>query len=38
MNEQIANDINQILKLPSELLDGFLKKLKPLNINKGIIF
>lgn len=38
MHEHIANDINQILKLPSELLDGFFKKLKPISINKGDYF
>jgi len=38
MNEQIANDINQILKLPSELLDGFFKTLKPISISKGDFF
>ena len=38
MNEQMANDINQILKLPSELLDKFFKTLKPLSISKGDYF
>lgn len=38
MNERIAIEINKILNLPSELLDGFFNKLKPLNLRKGDYF
>lgn len=38
MNELIFNEINKILNLPPELLDGFFNKLKPLNLKKGDYF
>ena len=38
MNEQITKEINSILNLPSELLNDFLNKLKPVRINKGDYF
>lgn len=38
MNERIAIEINKILCLPSDLLDGFFNKLKPLNLRKGDYF
>ncbi|MEZ5107282.1 MAG: Crp/Fnr family transcriptional regulator [Draconibacterium sp.] len=38
MNEKITKEINSILNLPSELLNDFLNKLKPVRINKGDYF
>ncbi|MFN8416445.1 MAG: Crp/Fnr family transcriptional regulator [Cytophagaceae bacterium] len=38
MNEQIVININSLLKLPSELLDVFIKKLKPITVEKGDYF
>lgn len=38
MNKRIDSEINKILNLLSELLDGFFNKKKPLNLKKIIIF
>lgn len=38
MNEQIINEINKILNLRSDLLAGFIAKLKPLPVSKGDYF
>lgn len=38
MNGKIATEINQILNLPSDLLEGFFNKLKPLSVGKGDYF
>lgn len=38
MTEQIANEINKVLKLSPTLLKGFWEKLKPLTILKGDFF
>jgi len=35
MTNQIALEINRMLDLPPDLLDGFMNKLKPLNLKKG---
>jgi len=38
MNERLAFEINQILNLPSNLLEGFFDNLKPLSVGKGDYF
>ncbi len=38
MNEQIANGINKILNLPSDLLAQFITKFKPVSVSKGDYF
>ncbi|HBH06453.1 MAG TPA: hypothetical protein DDX92_07605 [Flavobacteriales bacterium] len=38
MDEQIANEINRILKLPAALIKEFLNEMKPLSIKKGAWF
>jgi len=35
MTEEIVNEINKILKLPTGLLEGFVNKMKPLSVKKG---
>ncbi len=38
MDERIANGINKILDLPSDLLAEFFTKLNPLCVSKGDYF
>jgi CRP-like cAMP-binding protein len=38
MNEQIANEVNKILNLSTDLLNEFFVKFKPISINKGDYF
>jgi CRP-like cAMP-binding protein len=38
MNEQIANEVNKILNLSTDLLNDFFGKFKPISVNKGDYF
>lgn len=38
MNQQLAGEVNRILKLPTDLLDVFFQKMKEVTVNKGDYF
>lgn len=35
MHQQLQDEVNKLLQLPTELLSHFFEKLEPININKG---